>query len=79
MEVRVALKPGVMDAEAETIEKSLGLLGLVPAPRVRTARIYLLEFAGVDRTVAEAKAREAVERLLANPVVHQATVRTVSD
>ncbi len=79
MEVRVALKPGVMDAEAETIEKSLGLLGLVPAPRVRTARIYLLEFAGVDRTVAEAKAHEAVERLLANPVVHQATVRTISD
>ena len=79
VEVRVALKPGVMDAEAETIEKSLGLLGIVPAPRVRTARIYVLEFAGVDRAVAEAKAREAVDRLLANPVVHQATVRTISD
>lgn len=77
IEVRVALKPGVMDAEAENVEKSLALLGLRPSPTVRTARIFELTFDDVAVEVAEARAREAVERLLANPVVHQVALRRV--
>jgi phosphoribosylformylglycinamidine synthase PurS subunit len=71
IEVRVSLKPGVMDAEAESVEKALGLLAITPTPVVRTARIYELEFS--DVTVEEARhlAQEAVDRLLANPVVHR--------
>jgi len=48
MEVRIELKPGVLDAEAESVEKSLGLLGLASVPHVSTARIYDLEFDGVS-------------------------------
>ena len=76
VEVRVALKPGVLDAEAENIEKSLSLLGVRPAPKVRTARVYDLVFEGLSEEDARARAQEAADRLLANPVIH--TVRVMA-
>jgi phosphoribosylformylglycinamidine (FGAM) synthase PurS component len=66
-----------VDAEAESIQKSLGLLGLRSIRSVATARVYALEFAGVAPGEAERLAREAVDRLLANPVIHQVTIRPV--
>jgi phosphoribosylformylglycinamidine synthase PurS subunit len=74
VEVRVELKPGVVDAEAESVEKSLKLLGIPQIRGVRTARVYDLSFAGVDRAEAERLAGVAVDRLLANPVIHRVTV-----
>jgi phosphoribosylformylglycinamidine synthase len=75
VEVRVELKAGVMDAEAASIEKSLSLLGIASVRHVTTARIYDLEFSGVTPTEARRLADEAVDRLLANPVIHRVTVR----
>lgn len=75
VEVRVELKPGVLDAEAESIQKSLGLLGIGHLSAVRTARVYTLVFAGVNQRAAEKLAAEAVDRLLANPVIHQVRVQ----
>jgi phosphoribosylformylglycinamidine synthase PurS subunit len=77
IEVRVELKPGVVDAEAESVEKSLGLLGLSAVPKVRTARVYDLAFEGVSPTQARRLSDEAVEKLLANPVVHRVSVRAL--
>jgi phosphoribosylformylglycinamidine synthase subunit PurS len=79
VEIRVELKPGVMDPEAETVEKSLGLLGISPVSRVTTARVYVLEFTNMERSRADALAREAVDRLLANPVIHRVTVTPLLD
>ena len=79
VEIRVELKPGVMDPEAETVEKSLALLGITPVSRVTTARVYVLEFTQVERGRAESLAREAVDRLLANPVIHRVTVTPLLD
>ena len=78
MEVRVELKPGVMDAEALSIEKSLGLLGIDHVHQVTTARIYDLEFTDVTPADAQRLTDEAVERLLANPVIHRVTVRAAA-
>jgi phosphoribosylformylglycinamidine synthase PurS subunit len=75
MEVRIELKPGVLDAEAESVEKSLTLLGMPTIPKVGTARIFDLEFRGVTVREARRLAQEAVDRLLANPVIHRVTVR----
>ncbi|MEM0128559.1 MAG: phosphoribosylformylglycinamidine synthase subunit PurS [Thermoplasmata archaeon] len=79
VEVRVELKAEVLDAEAEAIQRSLGLLGIEPAPRVRTARIFSLAFPGIGPAEAEARARTAVDLLLANPVVHTVTLTTRGD
>jgi phosphoribosylformylglycinamidine synthase subunit PurS len=78
IEVRVELKPGVLDAEALSIEKALGLLGIPSVHRVSTARVYDLEFSDVSEEEAKRLADEAVDRLLANPVIHRFTVRPVS-
>jgi phosphoribosylformylglycinamidine synthase subunit PurS len=78
VEVRVELKPGVLDAEALSIEKSLGLLGIPSVHRVTTAHVYDLEFSNVTPEEAKRLAGEAVDRLLANPVIHRVTVGPVS-
>jgi phosphoribosylformylglycinamidine synthase PurS subunit len=74
IEVRVELKPEVADAEADSIARSLQLLG-IPLKGLRTARLFDLTFEGVDAEEALRRANEAVERLLANPVIHRVSVR----
>ncbi len=79
IEVRVELKPGVFDAEGDSVEKSLGLLGIAGVRRVTTARVYDLEFVDVTPAEAHRRAEEAVERLLANPVIDRVTIRPNPD
>jgi phosphoribosylformylglycinamidine synthase PurS subunit len=78
VEVRVELKPGILDAEAESILKSLRLLGLASLDGVSTARIYELDFSGLSEAEARARAQEAVDRLLANPVIHRVSIRPIA-
>lgn len=78
VEVRVELKPGVFDAEADGIAKSLRLLGIADLAGVDTARLYRLRFSGIGEEEARRRAERAVERLLANPVIHKVEVRTVA-
>ena len=75
VEVRVELKPGILDAEAESVQKSLGLLGIRSVARVSMAHVYDIEFGGIDAVEARALAERAVDRLLANPVIHKVTIR----
>lgn len=72
--IRVELKPEVEDAEAENVARALELLGVPGLRDVRLARLYDLEFSGLDRASAERAARDAVDRLLANPVIHRVTI-----
>jgi len=74
VEVRVELKPGVFDAEAESIVKSLRLLGIPHLDGVTTGRVYTLLFDGVGAEEASKLATRAVEELLANPVIHRVVV-----
>jgi phosphoribosylformylglycinamidine synthase PurS subunit len=76
VEVRVELKPGIADAEADNIEKSLRLLGLSGLKGVRTARIFALTFEGLSEEEARERAARAVDQLLANPVIHRVSYRT---
>ncbi len=78
VEIRVELKEGILDAEAESVQKALELLGIPSLHRVATARIYDLEFDGLSEAEALARSREAVDRLLANPVIHRVTVHPVA-
>lgn len=78
VEIRVALKAGVADAEGESVARALGLLGIAGVRSVRTARVYELSFEGVSAREARARAEEAVARLLANPVIHRVEVRAAA-
>jgi phosphoribosylformylglycinamidine synthase subunit PurS len=78
VEVRVELKPGVEDPEGENVAKSLGLLGIDAVLSVRTAKVYRVTFSGLSEAEANERAQRAVDRLLANPVVHRVSVTPLS-
>ena len=67
--VEVDLKPGVLDPEAVTIERSLHHLGFDGISGIRKTRVFTFEVASSDRAEVEAKARSACDKLLANPVI----------
>ena len=68
-EVRVELKPGVLDAEGKTIQKSLKLLGY-PVSNVKTINVYELSVESDSIENAKTEIVDACKRLLANPVIH---------
>jgi phosphoribosylformylglycinamidine synthase PurS subunit len=72
-EARIELKAGVIDAEGETVQKSLKLLGY-PTTKVNTIKVYSIEIEAGSREEAEKKIDDACKRLLANPVVQNYSV-----
>ncbi len=67
-EVRIQLKPGVMDAEGETVQRSFRLLGF-SVRSVNSVRVYVIELDANSEDDARAKAVDMCKRLLANPVI----------
>ncbi|MFH0860920.1 MAG: phosphoribosylformylglycinamidine synthase subunit PurS [Candidatus Altiarchaeota archaeon] len=74
VEVRINLKKGVLDAEGETIEKSLKLLGY-DVKKVETVKVYRIKIAAKSKKDAEATIKDACEKLLANPVIQEYDIR----
>lgn len=70
VEVRIALKPGILDPEARAIQHALADLGF-PTARLSTARVFSITLEAESPSEAEEKARQMCERLLANPVIHR--------
>lgn len=68
--VIVRYKPGILDPEGKTICDALKSLGFEKVDGVETGKYFEITFAeDVDKNRAEELAREACERLLANPVI----------
>ncbi len=78
VEVRVELKPGVVDAEGMATKRALDLLGIEGLTEVRLSRTYALDFEGLSGPEALRRAGECVEKLLANPVIHAVNVTLTS-
>jgi phosphoribosylformylglycinamidine synthase PurS subunit len=74
VEVRITLKPGILDPEARAIQHALADLGF-PTARLSTARLFSISLEAGSPAEAEEKARQMCERLLANPVIHRYEVR----
>jgi phosphoribosylformylglycinamidine synthase len=70
VEVRISLKPGILDPEARAIQHALADLGF-PTTKLSTARVFSITLEAKNRPDAEEKARQMCERLLANPVIHR--------
>ena len=67
--VTVTLKPSILDPQGKAIEGALKSLGVDGITSVRQGKIFEIELDGADRTGAEARLREAADKLLANTVI----------
>ncbi|MCX6694817.1 MAG: phosphoribosylformylglycinamidine synthase subunit PurS [Candidatus Altiarchaeota archaeon] len=76
VEVKVALKKGALDAEGETIAKSLKLLGF-PVKKVDSLKFYKVVVEAKDKQDAVGKMTEAASKLLANPVIQDYEITVV--
>src|SRR5690349_19223027 len=70
--VDVMLKPEILDPQGQAVANALPRLGVADVSSVRIGRRVEIEFSGepdLDR------AREIADRLLANPVIEDFTIR----
>ena len=79
--VDVMLKPEILDPQGQAVANALPRLGVEGVTSVRIGRRVEIEFAGdgeADGERAADRAREIADRLLANPVIEDYTVRVES-
>lgn len=75
--VHVTLRPSILDPQGQAIGRALQQLGLGAVGSVRTGKIIELTVDTDDPAYAERVAREAAEKLLANPVTEDFEIRSV--
>lgn len=68
-QVTVTLKSGILDPQGKAIEGALKSLGVAGIASVRQGKVFEIEIADGDHAGAEAKLKEAAEKLLANTVI----------
>ncbi len=76
-QVTVTLKSGILDPQGKAIEAALRSLGIAGVASVRQGKVFEIEIADDDRAAAEAKLKEAAEKLLANTVIENYDVKLV--
>ena len=67
--VFVRLKPGVLDPQGKTIQRSLQSLGYDEVSGVRLGKVFEVDLDASDEAHARQRLAEMCERLLANPVI----------
>ena len=74
-EVRVELKKGVADPEGKNVEKTLSLLGFEGIGTVSTIKVYHVQLNEPNERRALETLEDMCEKLLANPVIHNYSVK----
>jgi phosphoribosylformylglycinamidine synthase PurS subunit len=67
--VIVTLKPSILDPQGKAIEGALRALGVKGIASIRQGKVFEVELEGEDPSAAEARLKEAADRLLANTVI----------
>jgi phosphoribosylformylglycinamidine synthase len=67
--VTVTLKTSILDPQGKAIEGALKSLGVAGVTSVRQGKVFDLEVEGDDSAGAEARLKEAADKLLANTVI----------
>lgn len=67
--VTICLKPGILNPEAQTIEKALADLGFDGVENLQRAKVISFDLAESNPQAARAKAEAMCETLLANMVM----------
>jgi phosphoribosylformylglycinamidine synthase PurS subunit len=73
--VDVMLKPEILDPQGQAVANALPTLGLTGVDRVRVGKHFEIEVAGEIDEQRLADVRAMAEKLLANPVIEDFTVR----
>jgi phosphoribosylformylglycinamidine synthase len=68
-EVKIMLRPAILDVQGKTVENALHSLGYNNAGHVRIGKHITLEIEAGSREEAERIAREVSEKVLSNPVM----------
>jgi phosphoribosylformylglycinamidine synthase len=76
-QVTVTLKSGILDPQGKAIEGALKSLGVAGIASVRQGKVFEIEITDGDRATAEAKLKEAAEKLLANTVIENYDVKLI--
>lgn len=76
--VEVSGLEGIADPEGRTIERALPALGFDGVTKVRVGKVIRFSLDAPDAAAAHSEAEEMCKRLLANPVIEQATVTVVA-
>jgi len=71
--IYVTLKPGVLDAQGDTVRSALETLGFKAVEEVRIGKFMLVTLNSASREEAKAQVEEMCRRLLANPVIEDYT------
>lgn len=67
--IYVTLKPGVLDAQGDTVRSALETLGFKGLADVRVGKFMVLTLNGLTQAEATTQVEEMCRRLLANPVI----------
>lgn len=71
--IYVTLKPGVLDAQGDTVKSALETLGFKRVEDVRIGKFLVITLDGDTAEQAKAQVEEMCKRLLANPVIEDYT------
>ena len=67
--IYVTLKPGVLDAQGDTVKSALETLGFTGVEAVRIGKFMVVTLNSATREQATAQVEGMCKRLLANPVI----------
>jgi phosphoribosylformylglycinamidine synthase subunit PurS len=76
--VEVTLREGIADPEGATIERALPALGFSGVHNVRAGKSFRLSVDADTESAALRLTQSLADRLLANPVIEQASVELVA-
>ena len=69
VDVKVGLKPSVLDPQGKTVLAALHSLGFNEAKDMRVGKHFEITLEGQDRASAETRVKQFCEKLLVNPVI----------
>lgn len=69
VQVKVGLKPSVLDPQGKTVLAALHSLGFNEAKDLRVGKHFEIVLEGKDKTSTETRVKQFCEKLLVNPVI----------
>lgn len=78
-EIRVTLKPGVLDPQGATLRRSLESLGFGSVADVRFGKLIQVSFEGADPEAVRPQVERMCREVLSNPVIEAYSFQLFAD